>query len=261
MKINIDKANDLLALFAHDLRGTLGSIKSFAELVEHHGPLNDQQQRWLQRVYANVERGLKTLNDMLLLSELPEQKLDVQLVELRPLIQEALQYVESLIIEKSLVVQIDIARNAHQLLCDPRWFRHVLCNLLSNAAKYNDPEGSIHIEAWRGQGAVFLRVRDTGQGIPQEAIAHIFERFYRVVGSKSSGSGLGLSIVREIVERHGGVITVESELGKGTAFTVQMPLLDAAQQHESGEELDVLDDNAQEGVDSTDYDDPNSADL
>jgi signal transduction histidine kinase len=261
MKLDVDKASDFLALFAHDLRGTLGSIKSFAELVEYNGPLNEQQQRWLQRVYANVERGLTTLSDMLLLSELSEQQFDARPVELRPLIQEALQYVENLLIEKNLVVQVDIGVDAHELVCDPRWFRHVLYNLLSNAAKYNHPEGSIYIEAWPGQNAVFLRITDTGQGIPQEALARIFEKFYRVSSGKSSGSGLGLSIVREIVERHGGVISVESEPGKGTSFTLQMPLLGLARQHESGEDLDALDDNAQEGADNTDYDDPSSAAL
>lgn len=256
MKLDANNPNDLIALFAHDLRGTLGSIKSFAELLEHNGELNDTQQRWLERIYANVGRGLTTLNDMLLLSQMESQQLELQPVEVRPMLQEALQHVESLILEHNLIVQIDIGIEAHQLVCDPRWFRHVLYNLLSNAAKYNEPDGHIYIETWKGNRTIFLRITDSGPGIPSEALNRIFEKFYRVRGSKSDGSGLGLAIVRDIVERHGGSISVESQLDEGTSFTVQMPLPMAERQHESGEELDALDDDAQEGADFTDYDDP-----
>lgn len=258
MKLDAENPNDLIALFAHDLRGTLGSIKSFADLLEHTGDLNEVQQRWLERIYANVDRGVATLNDMIVLSQVGSQQLDLQPVEIRSLLQEALQNVEHLILERNLIVQIDIGIDAHQLVCDPRWFRHVVYNLLSNAAKYNEQDGHIYIETWQGNRKIFLRVTDTGCGIPTEALSRIFDKFYRVRGSKTEGSGIGLAVVREIVERHGGSISVESQLDEGTSFTVQIPLSTGERQHESGEELDALDDDSQEGADFTDYDDPNA---
>lgn len=91
MKLDAENPNDLIALFAHDLRGTLGSIKSFADLLEHTGDLNEVQQRWLERIYANVDRGVATLNDMIVLSQVGSQQLDLQPVEIRSLLQEALQ--------------------------------------------------------------------------------------------------------------------------------------------------------------------------
>lgn len=253
-KLDVNNPNDLVTLFAHDLRGTLTGIRGFADLVEQFGELNDAQMRWLQRLYLSVDRGLGMLENMIMLNQLGSQQLEIQRIDLRELIQDALYHVEYLLLEKNVVVEVDIGIDADHILCDPRWFKHVLYNLLSNAVKHNKPEGSVHIETWHGSNALFLRVSDTGKGIPSSALEHIFDKFYRVSGSKGDGSGLGLAIVHDIVERHGGSVSVESQEGEGTSFTVRMPLARSSQQHESGEDLDALDDDSQEGVDFADYD-------
>lgn len=256
MANRVDNTDDFVALFAHDLRGTLGSVRSFADMLERSGELNEMQKRWLERVYANVERGLTMLDNMILLHQLESQPLQMESVELRSMIYDALEYVEYLLFEQNVAITVDIGIDADRAVCDPRWFQHVLYNLLSNAVKHNEPEGRVSVETWRGTDSIFLRVMDTGKGIPPADLEHIFDKFYRVRGNKSEGSGLGLAIVREIVERHGGRVSVESRVGEGTSFTVQLPISALYTQHQSGEALDALDDDAQEGADFTDYDDP-----
>ena len=102
----------------------------------------------------------------------------------------------------------------------------IIFNLVENGIKYNHAGGSVHVTARHTQDEAELLVEDTGMGIPQDAIEHIFERFYRVDKARSrqaGGSGLGLSIVHELVERNFGTIEVSSKEGEGTKFTVRMP--------------------------------------
>jgi two-component system phosphate regulon sensor histidine kinase PhoR len=105
--------------------------------------------------------------------------------------------------------------------------RKAIDNLVENAIKFTPPEGKINIAARSFDTMVSLEVEDTGIGIPQEEIARIFERFYQVDGSstrKFGGTGLGLALVKEIVDLHGGRLTVESEVGKGTTFRLDLPI-------------------------------------
>ena len=109
---------------------------------------------------------------------------------------------------------------------DPQWLELVLINLLDNAIKYTSPGGTISIHAMATSTVVFIEITDSGQGIPAEAIPHIFERFYRADPSRSrqiGGAGLGLSFAKWIVEEHGGTIHVDSELDRGSTFTIRLP--------------------------------------
>jgi signal transduction histidine kinase len=104
-------------------------------------------------------------------------------------------------------------------------YKQVVLNLLSNAIKYNCPNGSVTLTVSMGDRDWTLSVRDTGMGIPEKSLPHLFQKFYRVCASegKVSGTGLGLSICRQIVSVHGGSIEVESKLGKGTVFIIHLP--------------------------------------
>jgi signal transduction histidine kinase len=111
----------------------------------------------------------------------------------------------------------------------------VLGNLLDNAVKYTPEGGSIRISAWQEGDSVCLSVADTGVGIPEEDLPHVFERFYRADKARSrrlGGTGLGLAIVREIVAAHGGRVSVTSSVGQGSTFTVEMPVAGATPRQE-----------------------------
>ena len=109
---------------------------------------------------------------------------------------------------------------------DPRALEQILTNLFDNALKYTEPGGTIELDVEQDDEFVCLRVRDSGIGIPQEDLSRIFERFYRVDKARSralGGTGLGLSIVKHLVQRMGGKISVESDLGAGSTFSVTLP--------------------------------------
>lgn len=129
-------------------------------------------------------------------------------------------------------VSLDLPSEPVRAVVDSHRIQQVLNNLLSNALKYSPPERPVTLRLRRGDGEIVASVRDEGPGIPADALPHLFEQFYRVPGMEVSagsctGLGLGLYISRAIVERHGGRIEVDTELGRGTVFSVHLPLVDA----------------------------------
>ena len=128
----------------------------------------------------------------------------------------------------NITFETDFANDCPILVLEDDLYQ-IIFNLVENAIKYNVTGGKVFLSLHREEDNVLLRVRDTGVGIPKDAIGHIFERFYRVDKARSrktGGSGLGLSIVRNIVERNQGTIGVESTVGEGTTFTLAFPAFD-----------------------------------
>jgi signal transduction histidine kinase len=135
-----------------------------------------------------------------------------------------------MIARRGLHLELNPQPDLPPVQADPQYIMQVLTNLLSNATNYTPQGGRITLETGTqerdGQTWVTFTVRDTGPGIPDDELSHIFDRFYRGAHARStgvSGTGLGLPISREIVERHGGRITLETAVGEGTAFTVWLP--------------------------------------
>jgi signal transduction histidine kinase len=130
------------------------------------------------------------------------------------------------IANKRLKLRLDLPESAALALVDAHRIGQVVRNLLSNAINFTPEGGEIAVSVKCTKDEVVVSVADTGPGIPQEELPYIFERFYRVDKSRSratGGSGLGLTIARRLVEAHGGQLEVESELGKGSVFTVKLP--------------------------------------
>jgi len=127
--------------------------------------------------------------------------------------------------EEKLQIQIETPDGMPVLEADRDKIKQVVLNLLSNAIKYNRPSGSITLSSSFSASESLITVQDTGIGIPDEAIPHLFQKFYRVHENekKASGTGLGLSICKQIVQGHGGRMEVKSKIGSGTAFTVRLP--------------------------------------
>ncbi|MCS7024941.1 MAG: heavy metal sensor histidine kinase [Bryobacteraceae bacterium] len=209
---------------SHELRTPLTAIRGQLEVALFTAKTEEQYREAIANALEDVERLSHTVRAMLLLSQAESGQLALQRAPLDL----------STVVEE-VVEQYQIPAEAEQVslraqVSGPCWvdadrvqMERLISNLLSNAVKYTPSGGAIEVKLWGANGSVFLEVADTGVGIAPDHLPHIFDRFYRVPGSKKHGLGLGLSFVAWIVQVHGGKITVDSQLGQGTRFTVQLP--------------------------------------
>jgi signal transduction histidine kinase len=147
-------------------------------------------------------------------------------VDFSDLTQNAVDQMRLLTEEKQIQLRFEGSETVH-VIADPVRLRQVVVNLVDNAIKYTPAGGTISVSNLRIDGKAVLEVSDTGIGIPQESLPHLFERFYRVDGARSrhlGGTGLGLAIVKSICTAFGGTVTVQSSVGAGTTFRVELPL-------------------------------------
>ncbi|HUH96244.1 MAG TPA: ATP-binding protein [Anaerolineales bacterium] len=218
--------SDFVHTVSHDLRSPLTAVLGYAELVSRVGPLNEQQQEFLGRIQASVQSITTLINDLLDLGRL-EAGFDTrrESVQLEGVLQYSLDMLGSLITQKKLHLDEDIAPNLPALRANPIRIRQMLDNLIGNAIKYTPEEGTIRIRIRTEQRQLIFEISDTGPGIPLDEQSRIFEKFYRAsnVLEGPKGTGLGLAIVKSIVESHQGRVWVESKLGQGAAFTVVLP--------------------------------------
>jgi two-component system phosphate regulon sensor histidine kinase PhoR len=219
---------DFVANVSHELRTPLTAIRGYAETLLD-GALEDQQnnRRFLEIIKAHSIRLNNISADLLVLSELESGKPPAapERLSVRAAIEAALRTVEAEARVRGVQLHCGSLDDAH-VLGDRVRLEQVLVNLLDNAIKFNRPAGEVRIEiepATDGQARIVIS--DTGIGIPSEDLPRIFERFYRVDKTRSrevGGTGLGLSIVKHVIERMNGTIQVESVLGKGSEFVIQL---------------------------------------
>ncbi len=218
--------NDFVNTISHDLRSPLTAVLGYTELIERVGPLNEQQRIFLGRIRTSVENITALVNDLLDLNRL-EAGFDTrrERVHLDALLSYSLDLLRPLIDQKGLQLDVKITSPLPVIRGNPLRLRQMLENLLGNAIKYTPSGGRIEISLYPQDSQVVFKISDTGPGIPPEEQSRIFEKFYRAsnVATESSGFGLGLAIVRSIVENHHGRVWVESALGKGTTFYVVLP--------------------------------------
>ena len=222
------KQSDLVAEIVHELRTPLNSLTAAAHLLQRN-ELPEEQHRNLSQTILN---GVRRLNDMatdfLELSRLESgrARLAREPVHLGGLVQECFELIRPQAESKELTLQTEIDGSVVPVQGDRNLLKQLLLNLLTNAIKYNTDQGDITVFV-RGEGNdVILDVRDTGCGISQEDQMHLFERFYRVPGQQReiAGTGLGLAIAKKIAESHQGTIIVDSEVGRGSTFSVRLPI-------------------------------------
>jgi len=222
------KSMDLLGTAVHDLKIPLASIKSFADLVRQSGELSDRQEHYLGRIQLAVENMTNLVNDLLDLVWIEE---DMQITKapcnLIDVLRNQISAFESPAREKNVDVRLSYDETVVPIMADERRLRQVIGNLLSNSIKYNRQDGYIDIQVTRQNDHLVVTFEDNGIGIAEKDLPHIFDRFYRAsrkTPGRIEGSGLGLSIVQAIIERHDGSIEVTSELDKGSQFRVSLPL-------------------------------------
>jgi signal transduction histidine kinase len=220
--------SDFLATMSHELRTPLNSILGFSEVLQS-GNLSDKQTRWVSNIQTSGTQLLNLINDILDLAKIEAGKMQIRL-EMFDLaeVNESLVGMFRPLAEKK---NIDL-RHVHDATLpivrqDATKLRQILSNLLSNAIKFTPEGGRVKLETERAGDEVILRVHDTGVGIAREDQDLIFEKFRQAANPmtrEQGGTGLGLSIVRELAKLLGGDVTLESELGRGSTFTVRLPL-------------------------------------
>ncbi len=212
---------------SHDLRSPLTAILGYVDLLDRVGPVNDQQREFIHRVQISVESITALVNDLLELGRI-EAGFDSakEVVPLEWIIRYTLENFSPQIADKHLNLHLTLPADVPQLRGNPIRLRQMLDNLIGNAIKYTPDYGDVTVEVELQSEQVILRISDNGPGIPPADQPHIFEKFYRAgnVPKGVGGSGLGLAIVKSIVDNHHGRIWVESLLGKGTTFTIVLPL-------------------------------------
>jgi two-component system phosphate regulon sensor histidine kinase PhoR len=222
---------DFVANVSHELRTPLTAIQGFAETLLD-GALEDfeNNRRFVEIIHAQATRLSNIASDLLALSELDSGKTAApEAVSIRSVLDSALLSVE--VEARARNVAVRLGRIEHfEVLGQKTRLEQVLVNLLDNAVKFNRPGGNVQVEALRLDGTGRIVISDTGIGIPSEDLPRIFERFYRVDKARSravGGTGLGLSIVKHAIENMGGTVLAESHLGKGSVFSIQLPVLPA----------------------------------
>ncbi len=219
--------SDLISEFVHELRTPLSSLSTATYLLLR--PEMSQEQR--DQIVNNIHKETMRLNS-LASSFLDLARLESGRVQFRKtrfsvadLFYECKDALSSKAIENNIQVRVEPPEGMPLLDADRDKMKQVLLNLLSNAVKYNRPNGTVMLRSELEEKEIVLIVQDTGLGIPEEALPHLFEKFFRVREheSRAAGTGLGLSICKQIIHGHGGRIEVKSKLSVGTVFSIFLP--------------------------------------
>lgn len=222
------KANFLNAV-SHELRTPLTAITGFAEFLDEEitGPLNPDQRHFVRQILFGTERLLSLINDLLDYARMEAGRFRLARapVEFPPLAHRIVESLMPLAQRNDLEVRVEVPAQMPEVDADPDRLSQILTNLLSNAIKFTPAGGKVWLRGRLRANAVEISVVDTGIGIPEEALPHLFTRFYQVDPSQPlKGTGLGLAITKGLIEAHGGHIEVESKLGEGSVFRFTLPL-------------------------------------
>jgi len=227
--------NDFVSHVSHELKTPIASITAYSEMLTD-GEADDEETRkeFYSVIQSQAERLSRLIEDILSVSRIESGLVKVvkESVSLTILIEEQLQMIKSYAEDKNIKVISQKPIVFDQVCADKDMISQVIVNLLSNAVKYTKPGGSVEIKTEVDEIAALARVSvtDTGVGIPEDEVDHVFDKFYRVDASKkqAKGTGLGLSLVKQIVEKvHNGRVFVKSKLGQGSTFGFELPLATA----------------------------------
>lgn len=216
----------MTADLAHDLRTPISVIMGYAEALKEH--LIEPNEEIFETLYRETLYLQHLVDDLRLLSlhDAGRLTLNRQPVDVRELLRQVMQSFEPQARARQIVLRLEVPQEPLKAVLDPDRMRRVLDNLISNALRHTPEKGLITLRARGEDGTVVLEVEDTGEGIPPQHLPYVFERFYRVDEARTQdgrSSGLGLAIVKALVEAHGGRVSVESQVGKGTCFRLWLP--------------------------------------
>lgn len=227
--ISENKRRQFVSDASHELKTPLASIKLLSDSILQNETDMETVREFVGDIGDEAERLNRLSQKLLSLTRIESQEDgDCEIVTILPTISKVLKMLSGFAEESGISITQNIEKDCTILILEDDLYE-ICFNLVENGIKYNRPNGTLDISLSQEGDNAILRITDTGVGIPQEAVDHVFERFFRVDKArsrKSGGSGLGLAIVKNLVERNGGSIHVESQLDQGSSFTVCFPIFD-----------------------------------
>ena len=221
--------NEFIATASHDLKNPITSIAGFSTLLGHAGPLNEKQKDFVNRIQDAAQTMTELVQNMMALAQMDlEATQKHEPVEMSKLLVEMANEFAPQTQAKEQALSVTPFATPLRVNGDGFQLRQLFRNLIGNAIKYTPKRGTITISSGLNNGNFEVNIQDTGYGIPASDMPFIFNRFYRARNEKTNnveGNGLGLAIVKSIIEQHNGQISVESETGKGSCFTMTLPLI------------------------------------
>lgn len=223
------KRNNFVSDASHELKTPLASIKLLSDSILQNDMDIETVREFVGDIGSEADRLNRMSQKLLSLSRIEDQSdSDCEIVYFAPTVDKVVRMLSPYANESNVAIETSLSDDCSILILEDDLYQ-IIFNLAENGIKYNIAGGIVRIHVTRSDDNALLTVSDSGSGIPEESLPHIFERFYRVDKArarKSGGSGLGLSIVRNMVERNNGEIHVESTEGQGTTFTVSFPVFD-----------------------------------
>lgn len=223
---------------SHELKTPLASIRLLSDSILQYDMDMSTVREFAGDIGNEADRLTRMTNKLLALTrDETDATDDAEIIYMSPTVERVAKMLQAIAAQNQIRLELDLRQDSTVLIREDDLYQ-ITYNLVENGIKYNVAGGKLSVSLHRQEGMAILRVSDTGVGIPPEALSHVFERFYRVDKARSrqsGGSGLGLSIVRSMVERNSGEIHLQSTVGKGTVFTVAFPCFDISE-----EEIDLL---------------------
>ena len=229
LKLSEDQRRQFVSDASHELKTPLSSIKLLSDSILQNEMDIETIKEFVGDIGNEADRLNRMSEKLLSLSKIESQnKIDCEIVYIGPTIEKVARMLSAVAQQRQISIQTEIIEDCSILVLEDDLYE-IIFNLAENGIKYNKDNGSLTIRIDRSGENAILQISDSGCGIPEDAQAHIFERFYRVDKARSrqsGGSGLGLSIVKDMVERNGGSVNVSSKIGVGTTFTLTFPIFE-----------------------------------
>jgi len=221
--------SEFVSTVSHDLRSPLTLMRGYATMLEMGGDLNEQQKNYTKMIIQGVDNMAKLVNNLLDLGRIDfGVGLQVDSIPVLDIIERVTGGLQMLARNKEIELSVEIPKDMpHAVEADQALLHQAVYNLVENAIKYTPKGGEVTLNLLAAQDTLTFAIKDSGIGIPKEDMKRLFEKFYRGTNREAlaqRGTGLGLAIVKSIAERHGGKVWVESELGKGSTFFLQIPI-------------------------------------
>ena len=230
-RIAAEEANrakdEFLAMLGHELRNPLAPIVTALQLMKLRGDVSSSKEQFV--IERQVQHVTRLVDDLLDMSRIAQKKIELktETFELATVVAKAVETASPLIEQRRHSLSVEVPRQGMPVTADPIRLAQVIANLLTNAAKYTEPEGRVELSAWRDGHEVVIQVKDNGIGIRQDLLPKVFDLFVqgpRSIDRGEGGLGIGLTLVKNIAQMHGGsVVALSDGVGKGSAFVVRLP--------------------------------------